>query len=86
MSIAETYVPEVAPAQRAAQLDNAFRVRPLKALRALGRLLKDKEDTAQVFEIMRALSGRSIPDGYSKLLKSPAGGSIGMRIRTRTVS
>jgi ubiquinone biosynthesis protein COQ4 len=79
MSIAETYVPEVATAQRVAPVDNAFRVQPLKALRALGRLLKDKEDTAQVFEIMRALSGRSIPNGYAKLLKSPAGGSIAFR-------
>lgn len=79
MSLAETYMPEVAPAQRVAPVDNAFRLQPLKALRALGRLLKDKEDTAQVFEIMRALSGRSIPDGYAKLLKSPAGGSIAFR-------
>lgn len=79
MSLVETYVPEVAPAQRAAALEKPFRVQPLKALRALGRLLKDKEDTAQVFEIMRALSGRSIPDGYARLLKSPAGGSIAFR-------
>jgi ubiquinone biosynthesis protein COQ4 len=42
-------------------------------------LLKDKEDTAQVFEIMRALSGRSVPNGYARLLKTPAGGSIAFR-------
>ena len=79
MSVAETYLPEVAPTQGAAPLEKPFRVQPLKALRALGRLLKDKEDTARVFEIMRALSGRSIPDGYARLLKTPAGGSIAFR-------
>jgi ubiquinone biosynthesis protein COQ4 len=78
MSIAETYIPEVAPAHGAAAAE-PFRIQPLKALRALGRLLKDKEDTAQVFEIMRALSGRSVPNGYAKLLSTPAGGSIAFR-------
>ena len=79
MSIAETYLPEVAPAQRTAAPAPMFRVQPLKALRALGRLLKDKEDTAQVFEIMRALSGRSVPNGYARLLTTPWGGSIAFR-------
>jgi ubiquinone biosynthesis protein COQ4 len=79
MSLAETYSPEVAPAYRAPAQDKPFRVQPLKALRALRRLLKNKEDTAQVFEIMRALSGRSVPDGYARLLKTPAGGSIAFR-------
>ena len=36
------------------------RLQPLKALRAFRRLVRNKEDTAQVFEIMRALSGRSL--------------------------
>ena len=35
------------------------RMRPLTALRAFQKLIRDKEDTAQVFEIMRALTGRS---------------------------
>jgi ubiquinone biosynthesis protein COQ4 len=47
-----------------------------KALAALRRLLNDKEDTAQVFEIMRALSGRSAPDGYARLLATPRGGRL----------
>lgn len=59
--------------------ERPFRIQPLKALRALGRLLKDKEDTAQVFGIMRALSGRSIPNGYARLLATPAGGAIAFR-------
>ena len=79
MSLAETYLPEVAPAQTSNVDDKPFRIQPIKALRALGRLLKDKEDTAQVFEIMRALSGRSVPNGYARLLKTPAGGSIAFR-------
>lgn len=52
---------------------------PLVAIRAIGKLLKNKEDTAQVFEIMRALSGKSIPKGYARLLESPNGGAIAYR-------
>ena len=50
------------------------RLEPLSALRAFGRLIRDKEDTAQVFEIMRALSGRSIARGYNRLLATMEGG------------
>jgi ubiquinone biosynthesis protein COQ4 len=45
------------------------RLRPLAAMRAFGRLVKDKEDTVQVFEIMHALTGRSTPNGYIKLTR-----------------
>ena len=47
---------------------------PLTALRAFQRLIRDKEDTAQVFEIMRALSGRSIARGYNRMLRTMEGG------------
>ena len=47
---------------------------PLTAFRAFRKLVRDKEDTAQVFEIMRALSGRSIARGYDRLLKTMEGG------------
>ena len=47
---------------------------PLTALRAFRKLIHDKEDTAQVFEIMRALSGRSIARGYDRMLKTMEGG------------
>ncbi len=50
------------------------RLEPLKAVRAFRKLVRNKEDTAQVFEIMRALSGRSIDRGYNRLLKTMEGG------------
>ena len=50
------------------------RLEPLAALRAFRRLIRDKEDTAQVFEIMRALSGRSIRRGYDRMLRTMEGG------------
>jgi ubiquinone biosynthesis protein COQ4 len=78
MSLVETYVPESAAAQ-AQFKDNPYKIRPMKALRALRILLKNKEDTAQVFEIMRALSGRSVPNGYAQLLATPTGGAIAYR-------
>jgi ubiquinone biosynthesis protein COQ4 len=55
---------------------DAFQLQPLRALKAVRRLIADKEDTAQVFEIMRALSGDAIPKGYRRLLKSGEGGRI----------
>ena len=54
----------------------AFQLQPLRAARALGRLIADKEDTAQVFEIMRALSGDSVLKGDRRLLSTPQGGRI----------
>lgn len=50
------------------------KVEPLRAMRALRRLIADKDDTGQVFEIMNALSGSSIKRGYEKLLDHPNGG------------
>lgn len=49
------------------------------AFRSLRKLLADKDDTRQVFEIMRALNGRSTETGYQKLLKSEGGGKIAYR-------
>ena len=46
------------------------------ALKALRRLLNDKEDTTAVFEIMRALNGRSTARSYRRLLDTPQGGRI----------
>jgi ubiquinone biosynthesis protein COQ4 len=45
-----------------------------RALKAFGALLHDKDDTAQVFEIMRALNGRSVARGYHRLLRTRGGG------------
>lgn len=47
-----------------------------RAYKAFQRLRADKDDTYQVFEIMRALSGRSAYTGYQKLLDTPQGGRI----------
>ncbi|WP_395674104.1 Coq4 family protein [Phenylobacterium sp.] len=46
------------------------------ALRSLRRLLADKEDTVQVFEIMRAMDGNAAARGYSRLLETAEGGAI----------
>jgi ubiquinone biosynthesis protein COQ4 len=50
--------------------------RPLTAIRAFGRLIRDKEDTVQVFEIMRALTGSSTYRGFKRLIHQPGGGEI----------
>lgn len=50
------------------------KLEPITALRAFRRLVRDKEDTAQVFEIMRALSGGSIARGYNRMLGTMEGG------------
>jgi ubiquinone biosynthesis protein COQ4 len=46
------------------------------ALRSLRRLLNDKNDTTQVFEIMRSLNGASTAKGYRRLLTTMQGGKI----------
>ena len=55
---------------------DTFQMQPLRALRAVRRLIADKEDTAQVFEIMRALSGTSVVEGYRRLMRTAQGGRI----------
>lgn len=47
-----------------------------KALKALNRLLSNKEDTGQVFEIMAALNGDSTVRNYRRLLETRSGGRI----------
>jgi ubiquinone biosynthesis protein COQ4 len=46
------------------------------ALKALRRLLRDKEDTGQVFEIMGALNGPTTARNFERLLASPGGGKL----------
>jgi ubiquinone biosynthesis protein COQ4 len=50
------------------------RIQPLAAYRAFRKLIRNKEDTAQVFEIMKALSGRSQARGYARMLRTMEGG------------
>jgi ubiquinone biosynthesis protein COQ4 len=38
--------------------------------------MKDKQDTAQVFTMVRALAGKSVARGYNRLLETPGGGRI----------
>lgn len=54
----------------------SYRLQPLRAARALRKLIADKEDTSQVFEIMRALSGNSVVKGYRRLISTAQGGRI----------
>lgn len=50
-----------------------YPIQPLRALRAMGHLLENKEDTAQVFEIVEAFSGGAIKRDYQRLLCTPEG-------------
>lgn len=59
-------------------------IRPLQALKAYNRLLKDKEDTKQVFEIIRALTGDSLRRAYQRMLSDEEGGRqayLGLELR-----
>jgi len=49
-------------------------IKVLKALKAFRQLTQNKEDTEQVFEIIRALSGDSIMRNFQRLLKTSEGG------------
>ena len=50
----------------------------VRAFRALRALLRDKEDTAKVFEIMRALNGGATVKGYHRLRRTPEGSALAM--------
>lgn len=45
----------------------------LTAFKAIRKLLADSNDTEQVFRIMRALNGPSMPRNFSRLLSTPDG-------------
>jgi ubiquinone biosynthesis protein COQ4 len=53
-----------------------LKVQPLRAFKAFRRLLANKEDTVQVFEIMQALNGRSTAKGYRRLISTLSGGRL----------
>jgi ubiquinone biosynthesis protein COQ4 len=77
MTMTETMRPAAAPDVRPAEAPTP---RPRRqwgvALKALRRLLADKEDTGQVFEIMGALNGDSTLKSYRRLLTTPNGGRL----------
>jgi ubiquinone biosynthesis protein COQ4 len=49
------------------------RIRPLDALRAMRGLLANPDDTALVFEIIEALSGRTRTKVFDRLARTPSG-------------
>jgi len=53
-----------------------LKIQPLRALKAFRKLMRDKEDTAQVFEIMMALNGKSTQRGYRRLISTFSGGRL----------
>jgi ubiquinone biosynthesis protein COQ4 len=52
------------------------RIRPLDALRAIRALLRDPDDTAQVFRIVDALSGRTRDRVFRRFRATPTGARI----------
>ena len=62
--------------ERTAPRQLAGRLEWGRALGALRRLLADNEDTAQVFEVMRALNGRANARNYARLLATAEGGRL----------
>jgi ubiquinone biosynthesis protein COQ4 len=63
-------------AERPARRSSTPKLDWAHALRSLRRLLNDKEDTGQVFEIMRALNGGSTAKAYHRMLATEQGGRI----------
>jgi ubiquinone biosynthesis protein COQ4 len=57
-------------------MDPSHRMRPLAALAALRRLLKDREDTSQVFVITSSLRGKSALRGARRLGSTQAGRAV----------
>lgn len=52
------------------------RIRPLAALRAIRALLRDPDDTARVFDVIDALSGRSGERVFERFRKSDTGARL----------
>jgi ubiquinone biosynthesis protein COQ4 len=59
----------------------ALPIMGLTALKAFRRVVANKDDTKSVFEVIRALSGRSIPKSYFRLVSTSAGGFEAFRGR-----
>jgi ubiquinone biosynthesis protein COQ4 len=71
MTTATTSIPFISPAR---QQTTAFR--PLKALHHFRNLIADKEDTEQVFHIIRALAGKSFVNRAREFWSSEAGAKV----------
>ncbi len=55
-------------------LDTPFR--PFEAVRAFGQLMRNPEDTRQVFRVMAALRGRSASRLFDRFTRSPTGAAV----------
>lgn len=55
---------------------DAVNFQPMKAMRHFRKLIKDKEDTEQVFHIIKALNGRSFIRRADRFWKSPRGREV----------
>lgn len=55
---------------------DAFRLRPAEAIRAIRELLQNPEDTEKVFVIVRALSGKTLLRGYNRFAATPTGRAV----------
>lgn len=49
------------------------RIRPLKAYKHFRKLIKDKEDTTQVFDIIEALDGSNLENDFKRFMKTAEG-------------
>ncbi len=72
--------PESAPAY-AHEDPRKGRFRPWIALDAIGKLIKDKEDTTQVFRILQSIRGNSFENMFARFVKSPVGSQVVARKR-----
>ncbi|MDA1075150.1 MAG: Coq4 family protein, partial [Proteobacteria bacterium] len=57
-------------------MSNPYEIRVGEAVSAMGRLLKDPEQTQEVFTIVRALSGKSILRGHNRFTRTSMGKQI----------
>jgi len=78
VSVAEI-LQEKAVVSRTSSTLTRKQLQPIRAAKAIRKLIADKDDTKQVFEIMNALVGRSIEWGYRRLLETPVGGEEAYR-------
>src|SRR5262245_44244416 len=74
-SVAQPVAPAAAPVRDPRRYARPRR-RWITAAKALRRLLRDKEDTGQVFEIMGALNGPTTARNFERLLAAPGGGRL----------
>jgi len=74
-------LPALTPEQ-AASHRRATRLRPVAALRAMRRAVRDPDDTEQAVRMLSALAGRSVERVMARLLRTPHGREILERERS----